>query len=87
VIPGSFEEFARDVLPTLRARGLARSDYGPGTTLREQLFGEPRLNDRHPAAKYRGAFGPKAGARADAAGETSAAGTSTVESPAAEAVV
>jgi hypothetical protein len=41
----------------LRERGLAQSEYGPGATLRERLFGAPRLNDRHPAAKYRGAFG------------------------------
>lgn len=56
VIPGSFEEFADKVLPVLRERGLARSDYVEGRTLRDQLFGEPRLNDRHPAARYRGAF-------------------------------
>ena len=60
VIPGSFVEFAEQVLPVLRDRGLAQRDYGPGATLRERLFGAPRLNDRHPAAKYRGAFGPKA---------------------------
>ncbi|MEJ3403269.1 NtaA/DmoA family FMN-dependent monooxygenase [Rathayibacter sp. YIM 133350] len=60
VIPGSFEEFADKVLPVLRERGLAQSDYGPGSTLREHLFGEPRLNGRHPAAKYRGAFGTRA---------------------------
>lgn len=55
VIPGSFEEFAEKVLPVLRERGLAQSEYAPGT-LREKLFGAPRLNDRHPAAQYRGAF-------------------------------
>ncbi|MET0784021.1 MAG: LLM class flavin-dependent oxidoreductase, partial [Leifsonia flava] len=58
VIPGSFEEFADKVLPVLRARGLAQSEYGDGPTLRDRLFGEARLNDRHPAAKYRGAFAP-----------------------------
>ncbi|MEL4319141.1 NtaA/DmoA family FMN-dependent monooxygenase [Leifsonia sp. YIM 134122] len=56
VIPGSFEEFADKVLPVLRARGLAQSEYGDGPTLRDRLFGEARVNDRHPAAKYRGAF-------------------------------
>lgn len=55
VIPGSFAEFADHVMPVLRARGLAQTEYAPGP-LREKLFGTPRLNDRHPAAKYRGAF-------------------------------
>jgi alkanesulfonate monooxygenase SsuD/methylene tetrahydromethanopterin reductase-like flavin-dependent oxidoreductase (luciferase family) len=56
VIPGSFAEFADKVLPVLRERGLAQSEYAEGT-LREKLFGQPRLNDRHPAARYRNAFG------------------------------
>lgn len=56
VLPGSFEEFADRVLPVLRERGLAQTEYAPGT-LRDKLFGAPRLNDRHPAARYRGAFG------------------------------
>ena len=55
VIPGSFEEFADKVLPVLRDRGLAQSEYAPGT-LREKLFGSALLNPRHPAARYRGAF-------------------------------
>ncbi|KAB1645028.1 LLM class flavin-dependent oxidoreductase [Gulosibacter chungangensis] len=58
VIPGSFEEFADKVLPVLRERGLAQSEYAPGP-LREKLFGQPRLNERHPATKYRGAFAPQ----------------------------
>jgi hypothetical protein len=29
--------------------------YRPGT-LREKIFGSPRLPDRHPASRYRGAF-------------------------------
>ena len=61
VLPGSFEEFGEKVMPVLRARGLAQSEYSPGT-LREKLFGEgPLLNERHPAAAYRGAFtyGPR----------------------------
>ncbi|SEB69962.1 FMN-dependent oxidoreductase, nitrilotriacetate monooxygenase family [Paramicrobacterium humi] len=56
VIPGSFAEFADSVLPVLRERGLAKTEYGEGATLREKLFGQPRLNERHPAAQYRGAF-------------------------------
>ena len=55
VIPGSFEEFADKVLPVLRERGLAQSEYAEGP-LRQKLFGAPRLNERHPAARYRGAF-------------------------------
>lgn len=52
----------------LRERGLAQSEYAPGT-LREKLFGDgPLLNDRHPAAGYRGAFtsGPTSWEEAEA---------------------
>src|SRR5690606_22066150 len=56
VIPGSFEEFAEKVIPVLQARGLAQSEYTPGS-LRRKPFGDDRLNQRHPAARYRGAFG------------------------------
>ncbi|RII41940.1 LLM class flavin-dependent oxidoreductase [Galactobacter valiniphilus] len=62
VIPGSFEEFADQILPTLRERGLAKREYEEGP-LRQKLFGAPRLNERHPAAAYRGAFS-EAGATA-----------------------
>ncbi|QEE61080.1 LLM class flavin-dependent oxidoreductase [Salinibacterium sp. dk2585] len=55
VIPGSFEEFAEKVIPVLQARGLAQSEYTPGS-LRRKLFGTDRVNERHPAARYRGAF-------------------------------
>ena len=55
VIPGSFQEFADKVLPVLRERGLAQTDYAPGT-LRQKLFGRDQLADTHPAARYRGAF-------------------------------
>jgi len=55
VIPGSFQEFADEIMPELRRRGLAQSEYAPGP-LRAKLFGEPRLNGRHPAAAYRGVF-------------------------------
>lgn len=55
--PGSFQTFIEHVMPVLRGRGLAQHDYALGT-LRERLFqGRPaRLVERHPAAKYRGAF-------------------------------
>ena len=55
VIPGSFAEFADHVLPVLRERGLAQREYAEGP-LRQKLFGQARLNERHPAARYRGAF-------------------------------
>lgn len=54
-IPGSYAEFIDHVLPVLRDRGLARREYAEGT-LRRKLFGSDRLSDRHPAARYRGAF-------------------------------
>jgi FMN-dependent oxidoreductase (nitrilotriacetate monooxygenase family) len=55
--PGSFRTFIEHVIPVLRDRGLAQREYAPGT-LRERLFaGRPaRLVERHPAARYRGAF-------------------------------
>ena len=58
-IPGSYEEFIDLVLPVLRKRGLAREKNGKPGTLRSRLFGEDRLNDRHPATKYKGAFAEK----------------------------
>lgn len=61
-IPGSYEEFVDHVIPELQRRGLAQREYAPGTT-RAKLFGGDLLNDRHPAARYRGAFTPVAAAR------------------------
>jgi hypothetical protein len=58
-IPGSYEEFVEHVVPVLRDRGLAQREYAAGT-LRQKLFGRgDRLPDRHPAARYRGAFAAK----------------------------
>jgi FMN-dependent oxidoreductase (nitrilotriacetate monooxygenase family) len=54
-LPDSYDEFVDHVLPVLRRRGLAQHEYAPGT-LRRKLFGTDLLNDRHPAARYRGAF-------------------------------
>ncbi|MHA7156170.1 NtaA/DmoA family FMN-dependent monooxygenase [Arthrobacter sp. TMN-50] len=55
-IPGSYQDFIDGVLPELRKRGLAQTDYRPGT-LREKLFGQDaHLPDRHPASRYRGSF-------------------------------
>jgi FMN-dependent oxidoreductase (nitrilotriacetate monooxygenase family) len=72
VIPGSFEEFADQVLPVLRERGLAQRDYEPGT-LRRRIFGHDRLDERHPAARYRGAFADGATAASYATSEPVAA--------------
>ncbi|MGX6447903.1 NtaA/DmoA family FMN-dependent monooxygenase [Patulibacter sp. S7RM1-6] len=60
-IPGTYAEFIDHVLPVLRDRGLAAPAPEPGAparTLRARLFGHDRLSDRHPAARYRGAFRP-----------------------------
>lgn len=37
-LPGSYELFIDEVLPVLRKRGLAQTEYQPGT-LRQKLFG------------------------------------------------
>jgi FMN-dependent oxidoreductase (nitrilotriacetate monooxygenase family) len=52
----AYEPFVEQVMPVLRQRGIAQSEYAPGT-FREKVFAEgPHLPDRHPAATYRGAF-------------------------------
>jgi long-chain alkane monooxygenase len=57
--PESYEEFVDLVAPVLRERGLMQRDYAEGT-LRHKLFGRgDRLPERHPAARYRGAFAPQ----------------------------
>jgi hypothetical protein len=62
--PGSFQTFIEHVMPVLRRRGLSQRGYSPGT-LRQRLFpGRPaRLIERHPAARYRGAFAQTPGRR------------------------
>ena len=56
IIPGSYTDFIQGVLPELQRRGLAQTEYAPGT-LREKVFGRgPKLEPTHPAARYRGAF-------------------------------
>jgi hypothetical protein len=59
--PGSFADFIENVTPVLQQRGLAQTDYAEGS-YRERLFPNrpARLVDRHPAARYRGAFGAEA---------------------------
>ncbi|HXD28651.1 MAG TPA: NtaA/DmoA family FMN-dependent monooxygenase [Arthrobacter sp.] len=62
VLPGSYTDFIDGVLPELRVRGLAQTEYAPGT-LREKVFGrKPTLEATHPAAAWRGAFSRYAGA-------------------------
>lgn len=41
--------------PVLQERGLQQREYTDGT-LRNKVFGTDLLPDRHPAARYRGAF-------------------------------
>lgn len=55
MIPGSYEEYNAHVLPTLQKRGLAKREYADGS-LRAKMFGSDRLNERHPAIRYKGAF-------------------------------
>lgn len=59
--PATYIDFVDHVTPLLQARGLAQTDYAPGT-LRERLFtgSSAHINARHPAAAYRGAFADKA---------------------------
>ncbi len=53
VRPHSLLEFVYHLVPELQRRGLAQSEYAPGT-MREKLFGAgDRLPDTHPASAYR----------------------------------
>ncbi len=54
-LPGSYAEFTEHLSPVLRERGLQKHEYTEGT-LRRKIFGTDRVNDRHRAAGYRGAF-------------------------------
>jgi FMN-dependent oxidoreductase (nitrilotriacetate monooxygenase family) len=60
-IPGSYQEFNAHLLPELQRRGLAKREYAKGS-LRKKLFGRDRLDERHPAARWRGAFTPRVAA-------------------------
>lgn len=56
MLPASYLDFIEHVMPLLRKRGLAQSEYEEGT-LRGKLTGAgPYLNERHPGARYRGFF-------------------------------
>ena len=50
--PGTYVDFVEAVIPELQRRGLVQREYAEGT-LRQKLFGHPRLEGRHPAAAYR----------------------------------
>ncbi|MBR0694121.1 LLM class flavin-dependent oxidoreductase [Bradyrhizobium lablabi] len=54
ISPGDFEDIADMLVPELTRRGRYKRDYAKGT-LREKLFGagRARLNDTHPASRYR----------------------------------
>ncbi len=52
VTPGTFVDFIEHVVPELRRRGLVQTDYAPGT-LREKLFGHPKLPAGHHGASFR----------------------------------
>lgn len=55
MIPGSYQVFNEQLLPVLQRRGLAKREYRPGP-LREKVFGQAQLPQRHPGRQYRGAF-------------------------------
>ena len=52
VRPETFVEVVELVVPELQRRGRYKTAYAPGT-LREKLFGHPRLEAGHPAARHR----------------------------------
>jgi long-chain alkane monooxygenase len=53
--PGTALDFAELVIPELRRRGLFRTSYADGETLRERMLGagRPRLDPHHPGARFR----------------------------------
>ena len=61
VSPGDFEDIADMLVPELTRRGRYKPEYAPGT-LREKLFGagRARLNELHPASRYRAGTSAKA---------------------------
>jgi long-chain alkane monooxygenase len=66
--PGTALGIAELIIPELRRRGLFRTSYADGETLRERMLGagRPRLPDNHPGARFRDPAtlaGPRAGDR------------------------
>ncbi|WP_275630337.1 LLM class flavin-dependent oxidoreductase [Pseudomonas sp. 273] len=52
VTPESYADFIDLVIPELQSRGAYKTAYAPGT-LRDKLFGQPRLPARHTGARHR----------------------------------
>ena len=52
VRPETFVDVVDLLVPELQRRGRYKTSY-PDGTLREKLFGHPRLDKRHPAARHR----------------------------------
>jgi FMN-dependent oxidoreductase (nitrilotriacetate monooxygenase family) len=52
VVPECFDDVIELVIPILQERGLYKTGYSDGS-LRQKLFGTPRLPDRHVGARYR----------------------------------
>lgn len=52
VRPETFVDIVDLLVPELQRRGRYKTAYAPGT-LREKLFGRARLDERHPASRYR----------------------------------
>lgn len=52
LLPGSYTDFIEHVLPILRERGLAQSDYAPGS-LRQKITGNPHLTESHYGRSFR----------------------------------
>jgi FMN-dependent oxidoreductase (nitrilotriacetate monooxygenase family) len=50
--PETFVDIVDLLVPELQRRGRYKTDYAKGT-LREKLFGQPRLGQKHPAAMHR----------------------------------
>jgi hypothetical protein len=51
VSPGTVNDFANHVMPELQRRGRYREDFA-APTLRENIFGHPRVAPTHPAAAF-----------------------------------
>jgi len=51
-VPECFDDVIELVIPILQERGVYKTGYREGT-LREKLFGAPRLPARHVGGRYR----------------------------------
>lgn len=61
ITPGTFEDLVEFVIPELQRRGVYQTEYAPGKTLREKLFGAgPRLPEDHKGARFRSLGSPVA---------------------------